>query len=1096
MHVAARAGAIWSVLRSIVVTMFLVCGAGCGDVLHTAAPQGQDSSPAHEADAGSDDAGRSIPVQPTDGGTVSGSDAAVERDAGQDVLDAGASQCAGCWVDDHCYASGERSARAPCMRCDPATSRVELMAMTNLSCDDGDACTDDDACLSGVCRGTAKTCSDGVSCNGEETCASDTGECTPGESTCDEGSYCNAGTDTCDPTCLGCRIEGSCLPAGLHHPTDPCLICDPRQSTVTWSASAFAVCGTASECSLGAHCDLQGRCVVDAVEKGTDCGPASTDCSRFSCDGQGACMPAHPVAGTECGVHAPCEAQDLCDGQGACHDEGMLALASVCVEHGICAGDPAAPACTCVSGFEAVDGACRDIDECARGETSCDRLPDACVNTEGSYACACPGASTGSGEGMLGCACARADWSPTCSPWTALSLNRQHACAISDGRLYCWGRGDNGQLGQGDLSSQPHPSRVGTASDWLSVSTGLAHTCAIRHGGELYCWGRNAVYALGVGDTRVRLVPARVGSDADWTQVSTGNGFTCGLRAQGLLYCWGYAGDGALGMGNYGPHVQVPKQVWNVTGMEQVRCGDSHSCALRQGQVYCWGNNQMAELGDGTSWDSTSPLAVPGFSDFVALDTGFVSTCARRANGELYCWGALFEQSATGLGPRRVGSDSDWTSVALGSQLWCGTRASGVGYCWGEGGAGQVGDDALGHRYAPSALAGGGAWDVIEAGSSTACGLKDGGLYCWGSNDFGTRGTGFGVTRIGEGGDFTAVSTSSLSSCAIDRAGALSCWGQRFDATGNVVVVADPTPVSEATDWLAVATGSDAGKFFACGIRAPGDLYCWGWGQGAAGATDSEKVLAPRLVGDVHDYISVSAYGAHACALRAGGELRCWGSNGYGQLGDGTTTLHLAPAPVSFAGFSSVSAGITQTCGLSADNALCWGSNSRGELGLARSTTAAQLTPDYVAGGLAFSSVVAGGGHSCGVVGGALYCWGSNGAGQQASSDLANVMQPKRVGTDTDFSALALGAAHTCAIKLDGSLFCWGANLSGQLGGDAQGMTRIAHGTGWQALSAAGTHTCGVRAGQIVCFGTGIELQQGYAQGRVPRPVYEDFDAR
>jgi len=108
-----------------------------------------------------------------------------------------------------------------------------------------------------------------------------------------------------------------------------------------------------------------------------------------------------------------------------------------------------------------------------------------------------------------------------------------------------------------------------------------------------------------------------------------------------------------------------------------------------------------------------------------------------------------------------------------------------------------------------------------------------------------------------------------------------------------------PTPVS--VSGVSDATQISAGFGHSCALRTGGTISCWGYnnyGQLGNGTTGSPS-LTPVPVSGVSDATQISAGESHTCALRAGGTISCWGSNGYGQLGNGTTTNSPTPVPVS-----------------------------------------------------------------------------------------------------------------------------------------------------------------------------------------------------
>ena len=150
-------------------------------------------------------------------------------------------------------------------------------------------------------------------------------------------------------------------------------------------------------------------------------------------------------------------------------------------------------------------------------------------------------------------------------------------------------------------------------------------------------------------------------------------------------------------------------------------------------------------------------------------------------------------------------------------------------------------------------------------------------------------------------------------------------------------------------------------------------------------------------------------------------------------------------APVAVPGglrFSSISAGGSHSCGLTGDGtAYCWGHNNAGELGIGAIDTLDHVVPQAVTGGLKFAVISAGYSHTCAVTtGGAAYCWGDNGSGQLGVNSsvlldppLASTV-PIPVPGALVFTAISAGRTHTCAVTAAGDAQCWGSNQTGQLG--------------------------------------------------------------
>ncbi len=137
--------------------------------------------------------------------------------------------------------------------------------------------------------------------------------------------------------------------------------------------------------------------------------------------------------------------------------------------------------------------------------------------------------------------------------WKAVAASEGYACAIrSNDELYCWGRNLSSRLGVGEGSSTyitNTPRKVGTAT-WRAISTGQSHACGIQSDGSLWCWGDNAEGRLGIGTTGgTRSTPQRVGSQTNWASISASWPHSCATRTDGTAWCWGTDGSGELGNG-------------------------------------------------------------------------------------------------------------------------------------------------------------------------------------------------------------------------------------------------------------------------------------------------------------------------------------------------------------------------------------------------------------------------------------------------------------------------------------------------------------------------------------------------------------------
>ena len=207
---------------------------------------------------------------------------------------------------------------------------------------------------------------------------------------------------------------------------------------------------------------------------------------------------------------------------------------------------------------------------------------------------------------------------------TRVVTGGNHSCArLSSGSVQCWGRGNEGQLGNGALVNSFSPVTVTGITTATSLALGAAHSCARLVGGSVRCWGRNVEGQLGNSSTTGSAVPVVVTGLTTASSVAAGDAHSCATTSTGGVNCWGAGFQGQLGNGFF-LNVSAPVVASGIAGAVAVTAGSAHSCALlSNGRARCWGTNDFGELGNGEGSPGTfvaTPVAVTGINmDTAAL---------------------------------------------------------------------------------------------------------------------------------------------------------------------------------------------------------------------------------------------------------------------------------------------------------------------------------------------------------------------------------------------------------------------------------------------------------------------------------------------
>ena len=403
-----------------------------------------------------------------------------------------------------------------------------------------------------------------------------------------------------------------------------------------------------------------------------------------------------------------------------------------------------------------------------------------------------------------------------------------HTLAIkTDGRLWAWGKNDCGQLGDtttGGFRSVPY--RVGSESDWKTVSTRYMHNMAIKTDGSLWAWGWNYGGQLGDGSNTDRNVPVQIGREYDWAAIAAGYAHTVAIKSNGSLYTWGNNEYGQLGDNNTARN--TPRQVGSANDWAAVAAGYAHTVALKtDGSLWTWGRNFNGQLGNGTNINSNIPIEVGG-NDWTTIEAGYAHTMAGKKDGSLWAWGnngigQLGDGTKTNRSqPVRTGTDTDWTLPVAGIEHSIALKSNGSLWAWGSNQFGQLGDGTTTSRSIPTLLDTAGFWTIASASYGHTIALKtDGSLWSWGNNEYGQLGNGtYGEenhhstpVRVGTDNDWGGASTEyrdfSKDFIITVGSGEISVSGQIDYQDSLRPATVTLTPNANAHDPIVVETALD-----------------------------------------------------------------------------------------------------------------------------------------------------------------------------------------------------------------------------------------------------------------------------------------------
>jgi cysteine-rich repeat protein len=509
-------------------------------------------------------------------------------------------------------------------------------------------------------------------CNGDEFCAMDAGVCDRTEAPAD-GFDCGVSPRQ---ICLGGSCQesrcGDSFPDRYAEQPEECddgndEIGDGCDNDCTFSCHGNDECDDHAICNGIETCDTSGShtCLAGANEAyGTRCEDDGLDCTGSECDGSGVCY--HPIncecclIGGQCygpGATEPGNPCRVCDPDTLQTDWTTLPDDSPCEDGNLCTENH------CISGTcaSATITVLRGVDQVALGSSH------ACALMIDRRTIKCWGANW---IGQFGNGSTTGSYYPANGPDLGqpvrmIAAGAYHTCALlEDSTVRCWGHNNDGELGDGSGSDH---STVPVSPSGLTgvtyIGAGQDHTCAVTSGSNAYCWGKREngqVGNLGGAGTTDVLTPQPVYdyltsmNMTDAIAIAGGSNHTCAQVEIDRIRCWGLNASGQLGLGDthqsdFPAYVLLSFPSPIHEDFFGLGAGSAHSCGLVPGSgapyaVECWGANSEGQLGDETRIDRSLPVTVKDGGFFIAsvskLSAGYQHTCASTVDGHVKCWGS------------------------------------------------------------------------------------------------------------------------------------------------------------------------------------------------------------------------------------------------------------------------------------------------------------------------------------------------------------------------------------------------------------------------------------------------------------------------
>ncbi|QDZ21158.1 RCC1 -like regulator of chromosome condensation protein [Chloropicon primus] len=447
------------------------------------------------------------------------------------------------------------------------------------------------------------------------------------------------------------------------------------------------------------------------------------------------------------------------------------------------------------------------------------------------------------------------------------------ALLTTKGEVYAFGDNSALQLGS-KLSSavQKEPKVMPSDAKFKDLSCGKLHCLAATTEGLVFVWGTDSYGQLGLGASKRSLgvdKPERVGGLESIAKVFASATGSYAVSARGELYAWGKNNAGQLGIRSTKNPKSEPETVVEVSEGSRIKSMsagghafqyEGHSAVIMSsGEVYTWGWNFFAQLGNGESESRQGiPHAIPWLArlNLTSIACGQFSTAAVTEEGELYMWGSN-EAGQLGRGdfavttsdPIKIPIQGKVKAVSIGYGHVLAVTTEGKVFSWGKNFYGQLGVGDHRDKATPQPVTHLQEETVVDvsAGQYHSLALTaKGGVFAWGYNREYELGLNDNMDRVLPQGVTTLrnrkisqVSAGSYHNLALAEDGSILSWGlNNYEQLGRVAdkygkfpgsVSVTATPSKEHQGGRKVrATKVAAGGWHSLALGEDGHVYSWG----------------------------------------------------------------------------------------------------------------------------------------------------------------------------------------------------------------------------------------------------------------------------